>query len=488
MTDLVLIHPGAVHGIYGPLGETLVAVEPPLWCRIIASYFLGRGRSVAIVDQEAERMSAQEVAACVDALDPRLVAICVHGHQPSASTQQMAGARAVAVCLDNRHRVIMLGNHPSALPARTLREEPVDYVCDGEGPLTIEGLLQDKHPGLIPGLVWEHEGRVIQNPRAPLLDMDRDLHGSSAWHLLPMERYAAHNWQCLDDPARRRPYASIHTSLGCSFKCSFCCINIFQHNNLYRRRDPHSVVAEMLMLYNQHGVRTFKITDELFVLNRTHFRSICDLLVSSGIADDINVWAYSRTDTVRDEDLPLLRAAGIRWLALGIESGSARVRAGANKALRRDDDNSDIRRTVDAIRAADINVIGNYIVGLPDDDLESMEETYRLAANLNTEFMNVYSAMAYPGSPLYDQAVAEGWTLPASWAGYSQHNEHARPLDTKHVSGAEVLRFRDDFFRRYYARPEYLDMVRARFGDAAIEEIQKMTRYELKRNLLEAVR
>jgi radical SAM superfamily enzyme YgiQ (UPF0313 family) len=262
-------------------------------------------------------------------------------------------------------------------------------------------------------------------------------------------------------------------------------INVFQHQNLYRRRDPRAVVEEMKMLHDLYGVRTFKVTDELFVLNRGHFREICHRLIASGIADDINIWAYSRTDTVHDDDLPLLRRAGFRWLALGIEAGSATVRAGANKRLRAgQDDNAEIRRVVRAIQAVDINVIGNYIVGLPDDDLSSMEETYQLAADLNTGFMNVYCAQAYPGSALYDQAIAEGWKLPQTFAGYSQHNRWARPLDTKYISAVEVLRFRDEFFNRYFKRPEYLEMIYNKFGDSAVKEITKMTDYKLERALL----
>jgi radical SAM superfamily enzyme YgiQ (UPF0313 family) len=501
MIDLVLIHPGAVHGIYGELGGTLTAIEQALWCRIIASYFLDRGKTVAIIDQEAEHLSPEQVAIKVTFYRPRLVAICVHGHQPSASTQQMTGARAVAQAIRVLlfpPPILMLGNHPSALPERTLREEPVDFVCDGEGPLTIEGLLEQihKHGGVwypqeIPGLVWSHptcggDERAVANPRAPLLDLDCDLHGSSAWHLLPMHLYRAHNWQCLEDPTRRQPYASIHTSLGCSFKCHFCMINVFQHSNVYRRRDPRKVVDEIVMLYREYGIRTFKITDELFVLNRGHFREICHRLIASGIADDLNIWAYSRTDTVHDDDLPLLRKAGIKWLALGIEAGSAHVRAGANKRLRAgQDDNAEIRRVVAMIQAAGINVIGNYIFGLRGDTMETMGETLDLARSLRTEFANFYCAMAYPGSPLYDQALAEGWTPPSSWAGYSQHNSVSRPLDTETVPAAEVLRFRDTAFTCYFTDPGYLAMIRDKFGQAAVEEIRRMTSYTLKRDLLE---
>ncbi|MEO5372605.1 MAG: hypothetical protein H7833_21255, partial [Magnetococcus sp. DMHC-1] len=86
--------------------------------------------------------------------------------------------------------------------------------------------------------------------------------------------------------------------------------------------------------------------------------------------------------------------AGFRWLCLGIESGSSFVRDGADKTI----DNRAIRQTVQRIHDAGIHIIGNYIFGLPDDSLESMEETLNLAMDLNCAFANFYAAMAYPGS------------------------------------------------------------------------------------------
>ena len=120
MLDLLLINPGAAHGIYGALGDTLTACEPPLWCRLIAGYARDRGYSVAIIDQEAEGLTPEGVAARAFRLAPQLIAICVFGHQPSASTQQMYGARLVAQAIKSFGSVmppiIMLGGHVSALP------------------------------------------------------------------------------------------------------------------------------------------------------------------------------------------------------------------------------------------------------------------------------------------------------------------------------------------------------------------------------------
>lgn len=234
------------------------------------------------------------------------------------------------------------------------------------------------------------------------------------------------------------------------------------------------------MLYWDHGVKTFKIVDEMYVLNERHYTAIAENLITHGLSKDINVWAYARVDTVKPDKLALLRRAGFQWLALGIESGSKHVRDGADKAFR----NEDIAGVVRAIQGAGINVLGNYIFGLPDDDAESMRQTMALAVELNTEFANFYSAMAYPGSKLYTESVARGATLPLNWSGYSQHSDDCRPLDTEHVTAAEVLIFRDEAFRDYFQRQEYRDMVLERFGLAALEHVIRMTDYALPRKLL----
>lgn len=482
--DLLVVHPGAAHATYGAdLSRDLVAVESPLWSRLIAGWARDRGYSVRIVDAEAEGKSPAMVAADVFAYRPRLVCIAAYGHQPSASTQQMeaAGETARQIRSVSGAKIIMVGGHVAALPERTLVEEQIDYACRGEGPLTVEGLLRGDGLADIPDLVWRSDGKTIHlNDRAPLVEDLGTLRGDT-WDLLPMERYRAHNWQCLDDPQKRQPYASVYTSLGCSYKCSFCCISAPFGGNRYRMRPPADVVDEIALLHEQYGVSTFKIIDEMFVLNERHYTAVCEGLAALPFADELNIWAYARVDTVREGRLALLRRAGIRWIALGVESGSSYVRDGAQKRLK----NNDIMGVVRRIQAAGINVIANYIFGLPDDDLNSMRATLVLAQDMNTEFANFYSAMAYPGSPLYEESVREGRTLPESWKGFSQHNSDCRPLDTKHVSAATVLQFRDEAFRAYFTSPRYQDMILEKFGWAAVEETRKMTRYRLPRKLLE---
>ena len=472
-TDVVLIHPSAREVIYQDLAAEQAAIEPPTWARMIAGWLRDRTYKVAIIDQEAEGLDTDDIQVRLEEMGNPLVAIVVSGHQPSASTQQMTGARAVADAIGSQCRTIMIGNHPSALPERTLDEEPVDFVCDGEGPVTIKGLLDETPWDYIPGLVWrERYGAIERNACAPLIPID-ELHGD-VWDLLPMNCYRAHNWQCFDG-SPRQPYASIYTTLGCPFKCSFCMINVFQHVNRYRMRSPDKVVEQIKRLYNDYGVRTLKIADEMFVLNERHYTEICKGLAKLPFANELNIWAYARIDTVKPETLALIRRAGIRWIALGIESGSSYVRDGAAKSL----DDDDIFRTVRKIQDAGINVIGNFIFGLPDDTLESMWSTLDLAKTLNCEFANFYSAMAYPGSRLFSEADPKD--LPDNWSGYSQHSYDCKPLPTETLSSAEVLSFRDKAFEQYFINTDYLEMIERKFGLDARVDLTNMTMLPLPR-------
>jgi anaerobic magnesium-protoporphyrin IX monomethyl ester cyclase len=485
--DLLLINPGGRDQIYQTLGDELTAVEPPLWCRLIGGYVRDHGYDVAIIDSEAENMGPERVASRVQELTPRLIVMVVFGHQPSASTQQMVGARQV--CIEIKRvtpeiPILIVGGHVSALPEKTLLEEHVDFVCKGEGPLTTVQLLNAMEEGLSPenlakvqGLLWRDGDAVRVNDAAPLIEDLTELHGD-VWDILPMQKYRAHNWQCFGDLERRQPYASIYTSLGCPYKCSFCCINAPFDANRYRMRSPEAVVAEIGRLHDIYGVKTYKFIDEMFVLNERHVTAICDLLI--GCCYDLNIWAYARVDTVKPHMLEKLRRAGIRWIALGIESGSKHVRDGASKALR----SNDIVDTVRKIQMAGINVIGNFIFGLPDDDHDSMTETLELALELNCEFSNFYCAMAYPGSQLYALAIEKNWPLPESWSGYSQHSYDCLPLPTATLTAAEVLRFRDEAFDTYFKNERYLEMVTQRFGWETRKHLEQMVRHSLPRKLL----
>ena len=492
--DLVLVNPGSRMTLYQSLGQRLTAVENPVWAGLIATFARRKGFSVGIVDAEAEDLAAPQTAAQVVGLNPRLVTVVVYGHQPSASTQNMTGASAVVTAikeLSPSTKVLMLGGHVAALPERTLREEKCDFVVRDEGLYGVTDLLaalrDSDSPDLsgIRGLVYRENGGIRTNGAAPLVgDLEGEMPGI-AWDLLPMARYRAHNWHCFGN-LERQPYAALYTTLGCPYHCSFCCIQapfksgereigLKEAVNSYRFWSPDRVIAEIDLLVSRYGVRNIKFADEMFVLHPRHVLGICDRIIERGY--DLNIWAYARVDTVKDSMLEKLERAGFKWLAFGIEAANEGVLADVDKRYRVDE----VYDTVRKVKDAGINIIGNYIFGLPEDTHETMQQTLQLALDLNCEFANFYSTMAYPGSPLYQEALRQGWRLPDTWSGYSQHAVDTLPLPTRHVSAAEVLRFRDSAFHTYFSHQPYLDLVRARFGEDTVAHIREMTAHRLER-------
>ncbi|MPZ74900.1 MAG: B12-binding domain-containing radical SAM protein, partial [Deltaproteobacteria bacterium] len=340
--DLVLVHPGTRMQVYQSLGSTLAAIEPPVWASLLATFIRRRGFSVMVLDAEAENLTPQETASRIAEMDPLLAVVVVYGHQPSASTQNMTVSGLICKALKESNperKLALVGGHVAALPQRTLEEEAADFVCTGEGPYTVLELLQAAKStspdySKVRGICYWEEGRAVSTASAPLVkDLDHEM-PELAWDLLPMEKYRAHNWHCFGD-LQREPYASLYTTFGCPYHCSFCCIQApFKSGekeagwkesvNSYRFWSPQAVIAQIDKLVREYGVRNIKIADEMFVLNPRHILGICDAIIERGY--DLNIWAYARVDTVRDGMLDKLKRAGFNWLAFGIEAASEKVR------------------------------------------------------------------------------------------------------------------------------------------------------------------
>lgn len=485
--DLLLVNPGARAQMYGKLGSSLSGIEPPLWCALIAAFIQKHSYSVKIIDAEAESWSPEYTAEKIAEYNPLLAAIIVLGSNPSASsTPKMTATGETLAALKKKTpniKTVLGGLHPSALPERTLREEEVDFVCRGEGFYTILQLLEvlksGKEPSSckIPGLWYLQNGEVISNPPAPLVNPDEL--PIAAWNLLPMDKYRVHNWHCFDNIEQRQPYAVIYTSLGCPFNCSYCNIHaLYNDKQGIRFRSPEKVVEEIDFLVKNYKVRNLKIIDELFALREDRVIRICDLIIERGY--DLNIWCYARVDTVTERMLKKMKQAGINWVALGIESASKKVRKDVAKTFGYDI----IKEAVEITRAAGIYIMGNFIFGLPEDDLETMQETLNMAEEFNFEYVNFYVAMAYPGSQLYEDSIKQGIKLPEKWHGYGQYSEETLPLPTKYLSAAQVLRFRDNAFKEYFSNPKYLEMIREKFGLKVVKHIKEMLKHEIHRKFV----
>jgi len=487
--DLLLVNAPGKKRVYQSLANDLAAYEPPIWAGLIATFARNNGISVEILDAEALHLTYEETVSQIKDYNPLLTVFVVYGQQPSASTQCMLASGEVCQMLKEENpefKTMFMGTHPSALPERTLIEERLDFVCQGEGPFTIlqtvEALKANSDDfQKIGGLWYWRDGVPTSNPTLKnIKNLDEELKGM-AWDLLPMTHYKAHNWHCWDQINDRMPYASIYTSLGCPYKCSFCCINTPFGSNGIRYFSPKQVIREIDILVNEYGVKNIKFADEMFVLSPKHVLGICDLIIERKY--DLNIWAYARVDTVKDRFLEKLKKAGFNWMAIGIESGSKYVRDGVEKGRFGD---TDILEVVNKISAAGIYVGANYIFGLPDDTMESMQETLDLALEINSEWANFYSAMAYPGSPLHKMALENNIQLPESnggpgWIGYSQHAYETLPLSTDTLPGGKVLSFRDRAFDTYFTNEKYLNMMQDKFGNDVIEHLKHMTGHKLER-------
>lgn len=494
--DILFIHPNAAEKIYQELSKRYSAIEPPIWAGMLANHCRIKGFSVGILDCEAIPFTDLEAVEHIDKLNPRVACFVVYGQQPSASSQNMEGAISLAYKLKKlapQIKILFVGGHVAALSKEVMEKHSfIDFVCQNEGVYTVSNLLKtnlEDHLDKVLGLGYRHKDTIVFNPPSPIVakeDLPRELPGV-AWDLLPMKRYRTALWHALPNNSERQPFAALYTSLGCPMKCSFCMINIInrQENEysdgsaVFRYWDPEFIIKDF-EYFAQEGIKNIKIADELFVLNQNHFMKVCNLIIKRGY--QFNIWCYSRIDTVKEPFLETLKKAGVSYLALGIESGNSKVRKDVTKGRFED---VNIRDIVKKIRDYGINVAANYIFGLPEDTYESMQQTLDLALELNTEMTNFYSAMAYPGSPLYGIAKKEGWKLPETYAGFSQHSYYTQPLPTKYLTAEQVLEFRDEAWLKYHTSPNFLKLLKEKFGQVAVDETLNSTKIKLRRKILE---
>lgn len=494
--DIVFIIPVNRIETHQDIGKKVPVSEPPAFTLLHAEYLKRKGLSVRIVDMSHGDIDFIDVADAVRILNPWLAVVVVYGTQPSSSTQNMPAARTVIKTtrqLLPDIPIMITGTHPAALPERTLEEEEVDFVCTGEGPITfletVEALKNHGDLQKVRGLAFFNDfGLIVKTPSAPLVtNLDSEMPAGD-WSLVNVEKYVAHDWLANYAPLPERlGYASIVTSFGCPFKCPFCCIQApFREGerliglnqsdpNSYRLRNPKTVVEEISLLVEKYGIRHFKIHDEMFVLNPRHVLGIVNG-IAERFGDSLNIWAYARIDTAKKNLLEPMRHAGITWLGLGIESADGTVRDGQDKSFT----DEKILQVVREIDSAGINPGCNYIFGLENDTFESMESTLGMAIAINSPYANLYSAMPYPGSALYEMARLNCWPLPEDggdgWVAYSQHAYETRPSGNRDLSPADVLKFRDEAWFRYHKRVDYLTMLKNRpgFGDPAVEHMKML--------------
>ena len=491
---------------YQKLSHTYSAIEPPTWALLLAESTRSVGFKVDILDANAENLSVEEILKRIKDNSPKLICVVVYGQNVNAGTTNMSGAIHTSEYLKKfiSTPISIIGSHVQALPIETLKKEKsIDFVFTNEGVYSLRNLLKltdfsSNNLAKIKGIAFRNQNKIIINAPEKIVPnekMDIDLPGY-AWDLLPFKKkpldlYRAPMWHAEYDFEKRTPYASLQTSLGCHFGCNFCMINILNRNdndeigvasNYSKMRfwSTNFIIKEFDKLIKM-GVRTIRIVDEMFLLNPKYYIPLCEQLAERNKDDSLRIWSYSRIDTVkRPEILKLVRRAGIKWLALGIESGERSVRLEVDKGKFED---VDVRKVIQKVHEADINVMANYIFGLPGDTKETVKKTFDLSLELCTAGWNTYGAMALPGSYLYKKALEEGNQLPDTYEGFSFHSYETLPLPTEKLSAKEIITLRDEAFNQYHNHKPFLNLIEKKFGKEAVKNIVEMTKITLKRKI-----
>ena len=509
MIDILFINPSNSGSLYQGLAAKLAAIEPPTWALLLAESVRSQGYSTNIIDANAEGISDEVLVQRVTLLSPRIICLVVYGQNVNAGTAGMSGASRIAKALkaSNRDFIIsIIGSHVQALPIETLQnEKEIDFGFTNEGVYALWNLLKLPELSLsglkgIKGIVYRDKNEILMNKSeevVPTERMDFDLPGY-AWDLLPykekpLDLYRAPLWHAEYDEEKRSPYAAIQSSLGCNFGCAFCMINIINRNdedpmgvasNYSRMRfwSPEFMIKQFDIL-DKMEIRTIRIVDEMFLLNRKYYVPLCEMLAKKSYASKLRMWAYSRVDTITNpEFLELVRSAGIKWLALGIESAERSVRLEISKGKFQD---VDIKKVVNHVHDADIEVMANFMVGLPGENNDLMQRTLNLSIDLCTSGWNMYAAMALPGSALYKQAIEKGYQMPDSYVGYSFHAYETLPMPTEYLTPAEILEFRDKAFVTYHSNPQFLERIERKYGEKAVKNIFDMLQVTLNRKIIE---
>lgn len=502
--DVLFVSPGGSKFVYQGLANKISAIEPPTWALLLAQSCRSIDYKVAILDMNAENLTLEEGVERIKEHNPRLICFVVYGQNVNSGTVSMTGATIFSEFIKNSGvttPIAYIGSYVQALPKKALLEESsIDIAFMNEGVYAVRNLLSKEidlsNLDHVNGIAWRKNGEVVFNEPekvVPTERMDIDLPGY-AWDLLPfkdrpLDLYRSPLWHAEYDENKRSPYAALQTSLGCRFGCSFCMINTINRNdnaeigvssNYSNMRfwSPEFIIKEFDKLVDM-GIETIRIVDEMFLLNKKYYVPLCTMLKERGYGDKVRMWAYSRVDTVTNpETLKLVREAGIKWLCLGIESSEKKVRLEVSKGKFED---VDIVKVVKQVEEAGIDVLANYIFGLPGEDLVTMQSTLDLSLELNTAGWNAYPAIALPGSQLYKDSFDNGYNLPTSYDQYGFHAKKTLPMYNEKLTRKEILEFRDQAFIKYHSNENFLNMIESKFGTNAKENILKSLEIKLER-------
>jgi hopanoid biosynthesis associated radical SAM protein HpnJ len=343
-------------------------------------------------------------------------------------------------------KVGFIGAHVAVLPEPTLRENPIiDFVCRHEFDYTCKELAEGKPWHEITGLSYRDANGRLQRTE------DREL--VPDWDAMPsvMPTYA----QNLDITKYfigylLHPYVSFYTGRGCPAKCTFCLWPQTIGGHKYRTKSPDAVGREMEEAKALFGdkVREYMFDDDTFTIDRQRAIAISHHMKRLKLTWSCNARAHVDYDTLKQ-----LRDNGLRLLLVGFESGNQEILNRIKKGIKLDM----AREFMANCKKLGIKVHGTFIIGLPVETKETVEETIRFAQELDPHTIQVSIAAPYPGTELYDQALANGWFARDSLISGS--GIQTSTLQYEHMSTAEIEDAVERMYRSFYFRPKAIGRI-----------------------------
>lgn len=391
--------------------------QAPLGLAYIAAV-LEKNYEVAILDAVAEGFNTESFSSglLTYGLTDKEIAQRIRDYAPD-----MVGVSCLfSTQLANAHRLceivkkinpgittVMGGAHPSALPAKTLEDENIDYVIIGEGDFALAELIERLNAPMsltdMDGIAFRSFGKIEVNPKAKYIE-NLDTLPFPARHLLPMDKYFSIN-RPHGTTSIRSPNTSIITSRGCPAKCVFCSIHSVWGDK-FRARSPQNVLEEIEQLIRGYGIRELQFEDDNLTFNASRAKSIFREIKDAGF--DIawttpnGVAAYA----LDDEMLELMKKSGCYRICLAVESGNEEV---LHKIIRKPLKLSIIKPLIKKANELEIKVDAFFVVGFPGETKEQMSDTFNFANGIGAENVNFFMATPYPGTKLYEICKERGY-------------------------------------------------------------------------------
>jgi radical SAM superfamily enzyme YgiQ (UPF0313 family) len=324
-------------------------------------------------------------------------------------------------------------------PEESLLDNPeVDIIVRGEGEQTMMDLVscfdRDGDLSSVNGIAFRDGNGISMTADQPLVDVDSL--PLPAYHLLPMEKY---RFTVLNK------YATLLSSRGCPFQCTFCAEWRFW-GACWRPRDPVSVVDEIEILHKKYDRESFWFGDDCFNLRADHVEEICDEIIKRKLK--ISWFFQGRADSVIDQKslLPKMRASGNLMAQIGIESSTDDELTRFKKKLTTDQ----VKEAIDLLRKNDIVSQGLIIVGTREDNADSIIHKLNYLKRLNPDFPIFTTFTPYPGSDVFEEAKTNKWIESTD---YSQYDMSQVIMPTEHLSRDQLSAIMYWCFKSYYTDP-----------------------------------